>query len=215
MIPAPIFSGTFFIVLGISFLAAVSVLVWAVALAVFPRARRAFGAHRIRWSVLLGVLCWAGSLFVALAVGYLQNRAGIQKDGGREASGTRKSTRLLGIDMPPATRLSLYTAGDMSSLTAAEFPHAVSVYGISAAALTAGSEFDDEAPWNNQHPTMLTALALVITGPRTLDGWTCDAGGEPMRIVLRNDARIKTLSGCAVWAKATGQATRSSRPARP
>ena len=43
---------------------------------------------------------------------------------------------------------------------------------------------------------MLTALALVITGPRTLDGWTCDAGGEPMRIVLRNDARIKTLWLC-------------------
>lgn len=196
MIPAPIFSGTFFIVLGISFLAAVSVLVWAVALAVFPRARRAFGAHRIRWSVLLGVLCWAGSLFVALAVGYLQ----IELESGRTEAAKHpvleKSTRLLGIDMPAATRLSLYTVGDMASLTAAEFPHAVSVYEIPAVALTAGSEFDDEAPWNNQHPTTLTALALAITGPRTLDGWTCDAGGEPMRIVLRNDARIKTLWRC-------------------
>ena len=142
------------------------------------------------------MLCWAGSLFVALAVGYLQIELESRKTEAAKHPVLEKSTRLLGIDMPPATRLSLYTAGDMSSLTAAEFPHAVSVYGISAAALTAGSEFDDEAPWNNQHPTMLTALALVITGPRTLDGWTCDAGGEPMRIVLRNDARIKTLWLC-------------------
>ncbi|WGY70950.1 hypothetical protein KEC55_28475 [Burkholderia cepacia] len=196
MIPAPIFSGAFFIVLGISFLATVSVLVWAVALAVFPRARRAFRAHWIRWSVLLGVLCWAGSLFVALAIGCLQIELESRKAETAKHPVLEKPVHLLGIDMPPATKLSLYTAGNMASLTAAEFPHTVSVYGIPAVALTVGAEFDDEAPWNNQRPTMLTALALAISGPRSLDGWTCDTGGEPMRIVLRNDARIKTLWRC-------------------
>ena len=196
MIPAPIFSGTFLIVLGISFLATVSVLSWAVALAVFPRARRAFGAHWIRWSVLLGVLCWAGSLFVALAIGCLQIELESRRTEAAKHPVLEKPARLLGIDMPSATKLTLYTAGNMASFTAAEFPQAVSVYGIPAVALTVGAEFDDEAPWDNQHPTMLKALALAITGPRSLDGWTCDTGGEPMRIVLRNDTRIKTLWRC-------------------
>ena len=139
MIPAPIFSGTFLIVLGISFLATVSVLIWAVALAVFPRARRAFGAHWIRWSVLLGVLCWAGSLFVALAIGCLQIELESRRTEAAKHPVLEKPARLLGIDMPSATKLTLYTAGNMASFTAAEFPQAVSVYGIPAVALTVGA----------------------------------------------------------------------------
>lgn len=195
MIPAPIFSGSFFIVLGISFLATVSVLVWAAALALSPRARRSFRVHRVRTSVIFGALCVTSSFFVFIADAYLQIDLQSRKEEAAQHPVLEKDAHLLGIDMPPGTRLSLYTAGNMKSIERADFPHAVSVYGIPAVALRVASEFDDEAPWNNRAPVTLTALHLTVTGPRSLDGWTCDAG-EPMEIVLRKDAREKTLRWC-------------------
>ncbi|WP_175874629.1 hypothetical protein [Burkholderia sp. BCC0397] len=195
MIPAPIFSGAFLVVLGISFLATVAVLLWAGTLALSPHARRSFGARWIRKSVLLGVLCWMSSFFVILAIAYLKIDLAAQRKDAAEHPTLEKTTRLMGIDMPPGTQLSLATGGDMNSLDAATFPHEVDVYGIPARAVEVRSEFDDEAPWNDQAPVRLTALGLTVTGPRSLDGWECDAG-QPMEIVLRKDARTKSLWWC-------------------
>lgn len=195
MIPAPIFSGTFFIVLGISFLATVAVLVWAAALALSPRVRRSFRVHRVLTSVIFGALCVTSSFFVCVAGAYLQIDLQSRKEEAARHPVLEKGAHLLGIDMPSGTKLSLETGGDMASISEAEFPHAVSVYGIPAVALRTGSEFDDEAPWNNRAPVTLTALTLTVTSTPTLDGWMCAAGG-PTRIVLRNDARIKTLWSC-------------------
>ncbi|WP_175778489.1 hypothetical protein [Burkholderia anthina] len=195
MIPAPLFSGAFFVILGISFLATVAVLLWAVTLTFSPHARQAFRARWIRKSVLLGVLCLMSSFCVTLAVVYLKIDLAAQRKDAAEHPTLEQPTRLMGIDMPPGTQLSLATGGDMNSLGAATFPHETDVYGIPAMALEVRSEFDDEAPRNDQAPVTLTALGLTITGPRSLDGWVCDAG-QPMEIVLRNDARIKTLWWC-------------------
>ncbi|WP_143750938.1 hypothetical protein [Burkholderia sp. HI2714] len=195
MIPAPLFSGAFLAILGISFLATVAVLLWVVTLTFSPDARRAFRARWIRKSVLLGVLCWMSSLFVALAIAYLKIDLDARKKDAAEHPTLEKTTRLMGIDMPPGTQLSLGTAGDMHSFDTAVFPREVDVYGIPAKAVEVRSEFDDEAPRNDRNPVHLTALGLTITGPRSLDGWVCDAG-QPMEIVLRNDARTRSLWWC-------------------
>ncbi|NTX28590.1 hypothetical protein HT746_15880 [Burkholderia pyrrocinia] len=195
MIPAPIFSGTFFIVLGISFLATVSVLVWAAALALFPRARRSFRTHRVRATAILAALCVMSSFFVFMATIWLRVDLNMRKEEAARHPTLEKGAHLLGIDMPPGTRLSLYTAGDMKSIERAEFPHAVGVYGIPAVAVEIVGEYDDETSWNNLSPVWLTALKLTVTGTPTIDGWTCGAS-EPLEIVLRNDARIRTLWSC-------------------
>ncbi|NTY40824.1 hypothetical protein [Burkholderia diffusa] len=212
MIPAPIFSGTFFIVLGISFLATVFVLVWAAALALFPRARRSFRAHRVRSSGLFGALCLMSSFFVALAIGYLQIDLASRKEEAAQHPTLEKADHLLGIDMPSGTKLSLGTGGNMASISEAEFPHAVSVYGIPAVALRIGAEFDDEAPWNDRAPVTLTALRLTVTGPRSLDGWTCDAGNRWKSSCATMPG--KKRFGGAVWPKAIGWPAPSFRPDR-
>ncbi|WP_321821849.1 MULTISPECIES: hypothetical protein [unclassified Burkholderia] len=195
MIPAPIFSGTFFIVLGISFLAAVSVVLWIVALALFPPVRRSFRVYRRRSTAIFAALCVTSSFVVSMVAIGLQAEANIRKEEAAKHPALVKSERLLGIDMPPGTRLSLSTAGDMNSIEKAEFPHAVDVYGIAAVALTVGTEFDDEAPRNDRDLATLTALTLTTTRPRTIDGWTCGSKA-PLKIVLRNDARTRTLWSC-------------------
>ncbi|VWC87221.1 hypothetical protein BLA50215_01649 [Burkholderia lata] len=195
MIPAPIFSGAFFIVLGISFLATVSVLAWAATLALSSRARRWFRTHRVRASGLFGTLCVSSSFFVVLAIAYLQIDLHSRKEEAALHPTLEKAEHLLGVDMPAGTRLSLGTAGNIASIGEAAFPHEVSVYGIPAVAMGVKSEYDDETPWNDQSPVTLTALSLTVTGPRPIDGWVCGPGG-PLEIVLRKDARIKTLWWC-------------------
>ncbi|QQK05604.1 MULTISPECIES: hypothetical protein [Burkholderia] len=195
MIPAPIFSGTFFVVLAISFLAAVAMLLWAVALALFPRARQSFRAHRGRSTAILAALGVTSSFFVLMCVISLRVELNTRKEEAAKHPVLEKREHLLGIDMPPGTRLSLFNAGDMKSIEKVEFPHVVDVHGIPAVAMNVGSEFDDEAPRNDQYPPSLTALRLTTTGPRTIDGWICGAN-EPLEIVLRNDARIRTLWLC-------------------
>jgi len=195
MIAAPIFSGAFFIVLGISFLATVSMLVWAVTLALSSRARGWFRTHRGRASGLFGTLCVSSSFFVVLAIAYLQIDLHSRKEEAALHPTLEKAEHLLGVDMPAGTRLSLGTAGNMASINEAAFPHEVSVYGIPAVAMRLVSEYDDETQWNDQSPVTLKALSLTVTGPRPIDGWVCGPGG-PLEIVLRKDARIKTLWWC-------------------
>jgi len=195
MIAAPVFSGAFFIVLGMSFLATVSVLVWAVTLALSSRARGWFRTHRGRASGLFGTLCVSSSFFVVLAIAYLRIDLQSRKEEAAQHPTLEKAAHLLGVDMPAGTTLSLMTAGNLASIGEATFPHEVSVYGIPAVAMRLMSEYDDETPWNDRSPATLRALALTVTGPRPIDGWVCGPGG-PLEIVLRKDARIKTLWWC-------------------
>ncbi|NHL69921.1 hypothetical protein EIB72_26460 [Burkholderia ambifaria] len=197
MIPAPIFSGTFFVILGISFLAAVSVLLWAVALALSPRARQSFLARPRRNAAILAALCVTSSFFVFAAVIFLRVDLDIRKEQAALHPVLEMGQHLLGIDMPPGTKLSLNTAGDMKSIEEARFPHAVSVYGIPAVAVRVTGGYDEDTLWNNRSPVTLTALALTVTGTSTIDGWKCGANA-PLEIVLRNDARIKTLRSCGL-----------------
>lgn len=80
MIPAPIFSGAFFIVLGISFLAAVSVVLWIVALVLFPPARRSFRVYRRRSTAIFATLCVMSSFVVSMAAIGLQAEANINRE---------------------------------------------------------------------------------------------------------------------------------------
>ncbi|PCE29763.1 hypothetical protein [Burkholderia ubonensis] len=196
MIPVPIFSGVFLIILGISFLAAVSVLVWAAALILIPRVRRSFRARQGRSIGILGALCVMSLVFVHVTLVSLEVDRKISREQAALHPTLAHAEHLLGIDMPSGTKLTLTRAGDMTSISDAEFPHAVSVYGIPATALGVRAEYDDEAPRDDgQLPPSLTALSLTGTGNATVDGWVCGTGG-PLEIVLRRDARIKTLWAC-------------------
>ncbi|MDR3443665.1 MULTISPECIES: hypothetical protein [unclassified Dyella] len=199
MIPVPIFSGAFFIVLGLSFLATIAVVFWGAALGLVPAARRSFGRHRGRSIGILAVLCAASLFFVCAAVVWL----GVDRESRKEQAALHPTltapATLLGVNMPVGTQLSLRDATDMTSLDEAHFPHAVSVFAISAIALSVRSEGDDEAPQDAPSPTNLPAMELIIASMQMVDGWTCGAS-EPLEVVLRHDARIKTPYSCQLAA---------------
>ncbi|WP_175908497.1 MULTISPECIES: hypothetical protein [Burkholderia] len=95
------------------------------------------------------------SFVVLMAAIGRRAEANIRKEEAAKHPALEKSARLLRIDMPPGTRLSLSRAGDTKSIEKAEFPHAVDVYGIPAVAMTVGTEFDDEAP-HDETPTRMS-----------------------------------------------------------
>nr|WP_199040665.1 hypothetical protein [Dyella sp. ASV24] len=195
MIPVPIFSGAFFIILGLSFLAAVAVVLWGAVLALVPAARRSFGKRRGRSIGILAVLCVLSSFFVCVAVVWLRIDREIAKDQAALHPTLTTPTTLHGVDMPVGTQLSLRDAKDTSSMEEAHFPHAVSVFGIPAVALSVRAEDDDEAPHDAPSPTYLPAMELTTTSTQVVDGWTCGTS-EPVEVVLRHDARVKTLYSC-------------------
>lgn len=194
MIPAPLFSGTFVFLFFASIAATFAVLGWAIALASVADVRRAF---RRRWRLtvpLMVLLCAISSFFVALMFGMWQ----VQRESEREQAALHPtlaaSTRLIGIDMPVGTKLSFARGGDRTTPEAAQFPRPVLVYGVLARAVTVSSGYDADAP-PGQRPANLIELGITAAQPQTVDGWACGTS-EPIRVVLRGHADVKTLQEC-------------------
>jgi hypothetical protein len=185
MIPAPVFSNSFFVVLAISFLAFALVVTWAIALAIIPGARRSFARHRARSVSLLTLLCFLSLFYVLLAVVYVCGRVEVHFEEAARHPTLKESMKFEGVDMPAGTKLSLRDAKDMSSVERAEFPHPVDVYGIKAMTLKPRSERNQDVSIGDASGLDdLPAMELTVAGTSVVvDGWRC-APNQPLEIVL-------------------------------
>ncbi|WP_322044151.1 hypothetical protein [Paraburkholderia sp. J67] len=197
MIPVPVFSNAFFVVLCVSFLAALLVLVWALALAFIPAARRSFARHRARSVSAFGLLGFLSLFFVLVLAVFIDGEFEVRAAVAAQHPTLTASMKWSGITMPTGTKLSLQDAKDMTSIEKAEFPSPVDVYGIRAMTIEPRSEINHEKSMDDaSKPDYFPAIELTAADASVvLDGWRCGAT-KPLEIVLPHDAKEATLYLC-------------------
>ncbi|MFJ3259239.1 hypothetical protein ACIPK7_03200 [Pseudomonas sp. NPDC086581] len=194
MIPVPLFSTTFLVVLGVSSLAVLVLLLWLLMLVLFRSARQWWGRHRLAcWSllVLLLVLCvpQAYMAYIWHVVGEEMR----QEEAARHPTLTEPA-RIRGLDVPAGTRLSLPGSHDWQAAEEVVFPVPTRVHGVSALAVRFSSTWDDQAPPGSS--VEISVHELRIVAPATIDGWHCSPQA-PLRLAVRAVSEI-LLMGCQV-----------------
>lgn len=192
MIPVPLFSTAFLVVLGISSLAALALLLWLLVLAIFRSARQWWGQHRVvSWSLLavLLVLCVPQAYLVY--VWHVVGEEVQQEEAARHPTLTGPA-RIRGLDLPAGTRLSLPSSHEQQDAEEAEFPVPTVIHGIPALSVRFSSTWDDQAPPGSS--VELPVFELRVAQPVSVDGWRCNVD-KAVRVAVRAQTQSE-LRGC-------------------
>lgn len=196
MIPVPLFSTTFLVVLGVSSLALLALLIGVLVLALSRSARQWWGRHRaVSWSLLVVLLMLCFPQAYMAYVWHVVGEEMQQEEAARHPT-LFEPARIRGLDVPAGTRLSLPGSHDWQAAEEVEFPAPTLIHGVPALAVRFSSTWDDQVPAGSS--VELPVHELRIAAPATVDGWHCGMEA-PLRLAVRAESEV-LLMGCQVAA---------------
>lgn len=175
MIPVALPSASFYLLLLISFLAALLLGGWLLALLVSRSARAGLRRHWLISSLLMLVLVPLTTFQIVFQRGVQQ----IHQESERRQAALRSTleapTTLYGIEMPAGTQLTLQREHQLETFTSAEFPQPVLIQGIPTLHLNRWLQvLHQEGVPYDESPLRTTSLTLSGEGQAEVEGWQCD-----------------------------------------
>ncbi|MFY0480865.1 hypothetical protein [Achromobacter marplatensis] len=168
MIPVSLPGGNFYVLMAASLACLATLLTWLAVLATTRSARLWLGDHRRAGTLLMTFLALVGAIFPYQQFGlWFSAQRDAQADAGRKTT-LAQATRLVGVDMPAGTVLSLTRPGELASFDRAVFPETqpATVQGIAATRL-----FRYAAT-----PKQPETLSAEIARDQAQEGWLCAHG---------------------------------------
>lgn len=196
MIPVALPSASFYLLLLISFLAALLLGGWLLALLVSRGARANLRRHWLISLLLMLVLVPLTAFQIVFQHGVQQ----IHQESERRQAALRSTleapTTLYGIEMPAGTRLTLQREHQPETFTSAEFPQPVLIQGIATLRLNRWLQvLHQEGVPYDESPLRTTSLKLSGEGQAAIEGWQCDISAPvEFDVSEENDIRFRTCS---------------------
>ncbi|MDN6857743.1 hypothetical protein QO207_14185 [Pseudomonas sp. CAN2814] len=192
MIPVPLFSTTFLLVLAASSLAVLGLLLWLLVLGFSRSARQWWGRHRlVSWSLLVVLLLMSFPQAYLVYVWHVVSEEQQQEEAARHPT-LSEPARIRGLDLPAGTRLTLPSSHELQDAEEAEFPAPTQILGIAALAVRFSTTWDDQAPAGSS--VELPVYELRVAQLVEVDGWRCNAE-KTVNLAVRAGSQ-RELRGC-------------------
>lgn len=182
MIPVPLFSGTFFVLLSLGLLALPMLLVWGVMLAFKPSVRQSFAQHRKKSASAFAVLLLLAGFSILVGHGlWSALRAHDREWRARDVVLEHAST-IDQFEMPAGTRLQLLRPHAVDTFTSAKFPVATRALGLQVTQMQ--RLLRHAADGSQPYPV---TMDVTLAQDQRVEGWHCaaahpvsfDFSGEP------------------------------------